>query len=249
MKQQILNLKNTFFLITIMGLWMSSANAQNDGNKRVSSYTGNWSFGVGINVVDDSGTKGKDFFNTSENWNMTSPFMVSIEYYINNQFSLVATGSMNKYLEGKNIDNTGLIIKDFEPDYLAIDLATRFYFGDLFTSYTFDPYIFLGAGYTTIGAYKSDPFIIDVPIDTDVIPDNNIYDLPTDENGNYDIPEIGRITINGGIGFNYWFAEAFGLNFNFATKVGMASGEYKTGPNMVSNQVQFSLGLIYFLSK
>ena len=240
MKQQILNLKNTFFLITIMGLWMSSANAQNEGNKRVSSYTGNWSFGAGINVVDDSGTKGKDFFNTSENWNMTSPFMVSIEYYINNQFSLVATGSMNKYVEGKNIDNTGLIIKDFEPDYLAIDLATRFYFGDLFTSYTFDPYIFLGAGYTTIGAYKSVPFE-ENSLRTD------LDHIAIDENGFYDVPEIGRVTINGGIGFNYWFAETFGLNFNFATKVGMASGEYKTGPNSVSNQTQFSLGVIYFL--
>jgi hypothetical protein len=242
MKQQILNLKKAFFLITIMGLWMSSANAQSKGNKRVNDSYGNWSFGVGINVVNDSGTKGKDFFNTSENWNMTSPFMVSIEYYIDNQFSLVATGSMNKYVEGKNIDNTGLIIKDFEPDYLAIDLATRLYFGDLFTSYTFDPYIFLGAGYTTIGAYKSVPFE-ENSLRTD------LDHIAIDENGFYDVPEIGRITINGGIGFNYWFAETFGLNFNFATKVGMASGEYKTGPNMVSNQMQFSLGVIYFFSK
>ena len=223
-----------------MGLWMSSANAQSKGNKRVNDSYGNWSFGAGVNVVDDSGTKGKDFFNTSENWNMTSPFMVSIEYYIDNQFSLVATGSMNKYVEGKNIDNTGLIIKDFEPDYLAIDLATRLYFGDLFTSYTFDPYIFLGAGYTTIGAYKSVPFE-ENSLRTD------LDHIAIDENGFYDVPEIGRVTINGGIGFNYWFAETFGLNFNFATKLGMASGEYKTGPNSVSNQTQFSLGVIYFL--
>ena len=231
-----------------MSLWITSVFAQSKGNKRVNSSTGNWSFGAGINIIDDSGTKGKDFFNTSENWNMTSPFTVSIEYYINNQFSLIAMGSMNKYVEGKNIDDTGLILKDFEADYLAVDLASRFYFGDLFTNYAFDPYLFLGFGYTTIGAYKSEPFPIDLPVDLDVPPDSNIFDLPTDENGNYDIPEIGRITINGGVGFNYWFAETFGLNFNFATKVGMASGEFKTGPNMVSNQVQFSLGVIYFLS-
>ncbi len=74
-----------------------------------------------------------------------------------------------------------------------------------------------------------------------------IYDIPIDENGFYDVPEIGRITLNGGIGFNYWFVENFGLNFNFAVKVGMASGEFKTGPNSVSNQTQFSLGLFISL--
>ena len=241
-----MNFNKTHFLLFLAVFWMFNSNAQSKGNKKVNSSFGNWSFGAGINVVDDSGTKGKDFFNTSENWNMTSPFMANVEYYIDNQFSLVASVSMNKYVEGKNIDNTGLIIKDYEADYLAIDLASRFYFGDLFSNYTFDPYVFLGFGYTTIGAYKSDPFEIDIPIDQDVPP--IIYDIPIDENGFYDVPEIGRITLNGGIGFNYWFVENFGLNFNFAVKVGMASGEFKTGPNSVSNQTQFSLGVIYFFS-
>ena len=243
-----MNVKKTIFLLVLIGLWVNSMSAQSKGNKRVNDSSGNWSFGAGINVVDDSGTKGKEFFNTKENWNVSSPFTLSVEYYIDNQWSISLGGSMNKYVEGKNIDNTSYILKDYEPDYLAVDLATRFYFGDLFTSYAFDPYVFFGVGYTTIGAYKSVPFVVDVPIDTDVIPDSNIFDLPIDENGNYDIPEIGRITLNAGVGFNYWFAETFGLNFNFATKIGMASGEFKRGPNMVSNQVQFSLSLIYFLS-
>ena len=248
-----MNLKRSFLLLLAIFLWVSPVCAQSkvdskdQGNKKVNTSYGNWSFGAGINIIDDSGTKGKDFFNTSENWNMTSPFTFHVEYYIDNQFSLVAMASMNKYVEGKNIDNTSFIIKDFEADYFAVDLATRFYFGDLFSNYTFDPYIFLGFGYTKIGAYKSDPFEVDIPIDLDVPPDN-IYDLPIDENGFYDISEIGRMTLNGGIGFNYWFAESVGLNFNFATKIGLASGEYKVGPNMVSNQVQFSLGIIYFLN-
>ena len=105
-----MNFNKTHFLLFLAVFWMFNSNAQSKGNKKVNSSFGNWSFGAGINVVDDSGTKVKDFFNTSENWNITSPFMGNVEYYIDNQFSLVASVSMNKYVEGKNIDDTGLII-------------------------------------------------------------------------------------------------------------------------------------------
>ena len=233
-------------LIVLTLFFVTFVNAQGKGNKQVNSYFGNWSFGIGINIVDDSGTKLKDFFNTSDNWNLTSPYSVNIEYFIDNQFSLSASASMNKYVEGKNIDNTGLIIKDHEPDYLAVDLASKFYFGDIFTNYTFDPYVFLGVGYTKIGAYKSEPFEGTFPEDIDVIPDQ-LDGVAIDENGNFDVPEIGRVTLNGGVGFNYWFAKTVGFNFSFSGKIGMASGEFKTGPNSVSNQTQYSFGLIYFL--
>lgn len=215
--------------------------AQSKGNKRVNSYLGNWSFGVGINVVDDSGTKFRDPLNTTENWNISSPYTISIEYFLDNQFSFVAGASMNKYVEGKNIDSTGVVIKGFEPNYLAIDFSTRFYFGDIFTNYTFDPYIFLGIGYTTIDAYKSKPF-------PNALLRDDIDHITLDDEGNFDVPAIGRITLNAGLGFNYWFAEQFGLNLNLASKVGMASGEFKTGPNSVSNQLQYSLGVIYFIN-
>ncbi len=120
MKQLILNLKKTFFLITIMGLWMSFANAQTKGNKRVNDSFGNWSIGAGINVVDDSGTEGKDFFNTKENWNVSNPYLVSVEYYFDNQWSIVASGSINKYVSGKNIDSTGVIVKGLQQIILQL---------------------------------------------------------------------------------------------------------------------------------
>jgi len=234
-------LKKIILLLILITFWASSANAQSKSNKRVNSYNGNWSFGVGVNVVDDSGTKLKDFFNTSENWNTSSPYTVNVEYYADNQFSFVATASMNKYSEGKNIDSTSVIIKEFEPDYLAIDVSSRFYFGDLFSNYSFDPYVFLGFGYTKIGAYKSQPF-------PNALLRDDIDHILIDDDGNFDVPEIGRITINAGVGFNYWFAQTtWGFNLNLASKVGMASGEFKTGPNSVSNQMQYSFGLIYFL--
>ena len=243
-----MNFKKVTFILAMLGLFMGSVFAQSTGNKRVNDHYGNWSLGAGINVVDDSGMKGKDFFNAKENWNVSNPYLVGVEYYLDNQWSIFASGSMNKYVSGKNIDSTGVIVKGFAADYFAADLAARFSFGDMFSSYNFDFYMFLGLGYNKIGGYKLDPFIVDSPIDIDVVPDE-INEFPIDRNGFYDIPEVGKMTVNGGLGFNYWFAETWGLNFNFTGKVALPSGEFKKGPNSVSNQAQFSLGLIYFIKK
>ena len=242
-----MNYKKEIIILAIFGLFVCSLNAQPKGNKRVNSSYGNWSFGAGMNVVDDSGTKGKDFFNVKENWNFSSPITVSVEYYIDNQWSLSVAGSMNNYVSGKNIDSIGFVVKGYTADYLAADLSARFYFGDLFSSYTFDTYIFLGFGYNKISRYKLDPFIVDLPIDTDILP-NEINGIPVDENGFYDMPAVGKITLNSGVGFNYWFAEKWGLNFNFSGKVAIGNGELKTGPNSASNHAQSSLGVIYFLN-
>ena len=243
-----MNLKKVIFILAMLGFFVGSLNAQSKGNKRVNDHYGNWSFGAGINVVDDSGTEGKDFFNTKEHWNISNPYLVSVEYYFDNQWSVVASGSMNKYVSGKNIDNSGVIVKGFAADYFAADLATRLYLGDLFSSYAFDFYMFLGVGYNKIGGYKLHPFVAEVPVDTDIVP-SEINALPIDEYGYYNIHEIGKMTLNGGLGFNYWFAETWGVNFNFTGKFAIPSGDYKRGQNEVSDHAQFSLGLIYFLKK
>ena len=231
------NYNKTYLMLLLAAFWMFNSYAQTKGNKRVNDVFGNWSFGAGINTVDDSGTKGKDLFNFNENWNTTFPLTVNVDYYIDNQWSISLTGSTNKYVSGKNIDSTGIVIEGYAADYLAIDLAAKLHLGDIFTSYAFDPYLFLGFGYNIIGAYRLEPFIVDVPVDIDNIPNDAIV---------YNIPEIAKITLNGGVGFNYWFAKTWGLNFNFTGKVGISSGEFKKGPNSVSDHAQLTLGLIYF---
>ena len=242
-----MNINKLFFLLILLSFWVGNINAQSKGNKRVNKSHGNWSFGAGINMVDDSGLEGKKFFNIKENWNISVPFTVNMTYYINEFWGVSLEGSLNKYVSGKNIDNTGFIIEGFAANYSAIDLSGKFHFGDLFTSYHFDTYVFLGVGYNVIGAYRTKPFVVDLPVDIDPQP-NETDDIPRDAIG-YNIPEIGKVTINSGIGFNYWFAETLGINFNFTGKVGVSSGEFKSGPNSVSNHAQFSLGLIYFFSK
>lgn len=155
--------------------------AQSKGNKRVNSSYGKWSIGAGVNVVDDSGTKGKGFFNIKENCNYSSPVTVNVEYYIDNLWSLSLAGSMNSYVSGKNIDSLGLVSKGYSADYLGADLSAKFAFGVLFTSLTFDTYIFFGFGYNKIGRYKIDPFKDDLPIVIDVLP-NEINGIPVDKN-------------------------------------------------------------------
>ena len=78
-----MNVKKIYlFLSAVCIVMVSSLNAQSKGNKRVNDHYGNWTLGAGINVVDDSGMKGKDFFNTKENWNMSNPYLVSVEYIL-----------------------------------------------------------------------------------------------------------------------------------------------------------------------
>lgn len=203
-------------------------------------YDGNWSIGIGVNALDDSGKQFSDF-NINEYWNFSMPFTFSVEYFNNGMFSFALMASYNEYVAGKNIDDTGLIIEGFEADYLAVDFSTKFYTRDFFHASRMDPYLFLGFGYTNISAYKLEPF-----------PENDMREdldhISIDEDGNYDIPDIGRLTGNGGLGFNYWFSHNLAFNLNIAWKIGIPIGDYESGPNSVSNQIQYSFGILYLFN-
>jgi len=209
--------------------------------KRINeSYDGNWSIGVGINIVDDSGKKfsGLDI---NEDWNTSLPISVKVEYFHNVFVSFELAASMNEYIAGKNIDNTGYIIEGYEASYLAFDFSTKLYSRDFFQPSKMDLYIFLGFGYTQIGAYKLKPF-------EDNILRDDLDHINIDEDGNYDIPDIGRLTGNGGLGFNYWFSRHWAFNLNIAWKFGIPNGEYKTGPNSVSHQIQYCIGTLFLFN-
>lgn len=209
--------------------------------KRINeSYDGNWSIGVGINIIDDSG-KIFSGIKIDEDWNTSNPFTFTVEYFHNVFVSFGISASLNEYIAGKNIDNLGTVIEGFEASYLAIDFFSKLYFRDFFQTTRFDPYVLLGMGYTKIGAYKLDPY-----------PENifkpGLEHIEIDEDGNYVIPDIGRITGNVGLGFNFWFSRNFAFNLNAAWKFGIPTGEYVSGPNSVSHQVQYSLGLFYLFN-
>jgi len=203
-------------------------------------YNKNWTIGAGLNIVDDSGSSSTGISDPSENWNFSRPFYLSTEFYLNNKFSFMSMLFFNQYTEGKNIDDTIYIIEGHEASYFAFDVNTKYYFRDLLKSYHFDPYIFLGVGYTNIGEYKGEP----------IDPGNLSFPdyVEVDEDGNMIVPSIGRLTLNAGLGLNYWFSDTWGLNLNLAAKLGIGNSEYDSGtPNGISNQFQYSLGALYML--
>lgn len=243
-----------------MGVWTYPINAQTSDRKTSKNnestykkdttivkkkkinelYDGNWSIGVGVNAINDSGKVLKNL-TAGENWNFSKPLTVNLEYYANNMFSYALMLSFNEYLADKNIDDTGTIIEDYGASYMAVDFAFKWYWRDFFYTSRFDPYMLIGFGYTKIGAYKLKPY------EKNYLRDD-LEHIRIDENGDYDIPEIGRITINYGIGFNIWFTRIWAINFDIVGKFGVGNSEYKRGPNSVSNQMQYSIGTHFLLN-
>lgn len=240
-----MNFKKIASLLVFICLGINFVNAQLGGTQWRTGeqfnevYDHNWSIGAGVNIVEDGNKVIGGIIDPGKYWNFSRPFYVNAEYYLNNKFSFNAMISMNQYNEGKHIDHV-YILEGHEASYFAVDLAAKYYFRDLIKTYMFDPYVFAGFGFTNIGNYKGEPV--------------NEYNLTypdkieVDADGNFVVPAIGRMTINAGIGFNFWFSQNWGLNLNLAGKWGIATGDQDKGGNKISNQKQYALGVVYFLS-
>lgn len=223
-------MKTQIITILIAVLCINFANAQSNGlanakfDSRDYNHANSWSFGLGVNVVHDNGSGAKDLFNISDNWNFGNPFVLDMAYYVNNKFSLSSSFSFNKYNADKIIDG-GKVISDFEASYFAIDFAGKYSFRELIKTNAFDPYVFLGAGYTKIGDYKTD--ISDGIISAE-----------------------GRMTANTGFGVNYWLSKNWGLNANVTGKFGLGDTvtnqiQYGFGFNYLITKNQIKRGLGY----
>lgn len=195
-------------------LFINLLSAQDWSDRSNSQHENEWSIGFGVNAVYDSGTSAEDIFNVSDNWNFGTPFYISAENYINNQFSIGATLSFNFIKEGKVLDGETILKGGNEAGYVAFDLAVKYSFRDLLKLKTFEPYVFVGLGFTHIGDYQ------------------------TEEN-NQLIKGKGRMTLNTGLGANYWFSSTWGINLNLAGKFGVGSN--------VTNQIQSNIGLLYWI--
>ena len=209
-------------LLLFLSFWAVSMNAQKVGAQVNENYEKNWSFGAGFNVVDDSGQVIGGIANPSKYWNFSSPFYLSAEYYLNNEFSFMAMMSINGYKAGKQIDNA-IVIEGEEASYFAFDVNAKYSFRDIMRTYKFDPYLMLGFGVQNISDYKT------------------LFE-EYGESTIRDIPAASAFTINFGFGFNYWFSQTWGMNMNFA-------GKWNTGTNFDTNLKQYSIGAVYFLNK
>ena len=159
-----------------------------------------WVLGLGFNIVDDTATPfGDTFLDIKDTWNAVPyPSRISIGRFFKNGLGIEAIGTYNKYKVGKIIDGS---INTAPRDYYAIDGKISYDLNKLIgeTSW-FDPYIHVGAGYSSIG-------------------------------------KLGRSTANAGFGFNTWFSDKWGANFNTMGKWGIKEGSTK--------QLQHSAGVVY----
>ncbi|MCX2719878.1 OmpA family protein [Lentiprolixibacter aurantiacus] len=164
------------------------------------STNGSWILGVGFNVVDDSATPFfEDFIKIKRSWNIVPyPSRLQLGRLFSNGLGIHAIGSYNRYKPGKLIDGE---INSELREYYAIDGMITYDLNGLFgDTGWFDPYVHVGAGYSSIGG-------------------------------------LGRSTFNGGFGFNTWFSEKWGLNFNTSGKWGLESGSTK--------QLQHAAGVVF----
>ncbi|ALU73976.1 OmpA family protein [Tenacibaculum finnmarkense] len=175
---------------------LGTANAQDSDNP--------WVVGFGVNSVDIRGSRKfgkliKDGLGTSD-WNiLPSVSRISAEKYLSDGFTVQVAGSLNKI-------ETFLKKDDSDFLYYAIDANVKYDLDPLVnlifknTTPYFNPYIYLGGGYTSIDS-------------------------------------SGEGMLNAGAGFNTWFNDNLGLNFQTGAKHGF-------GDN-VRGHYQHSIGLVF----
>jgi OOP family OmpA-OmpF porin len=180
-----------FFFLTLFVLTaVNTVSAQDDNNPFV--------VGFGVNAVDFYG--GDDFSNQikdalgNSDWNvLPSVSRISVDKYLEKGFSLQLAGSLNK-IETLTTEN------DSDFLYIALDANVKYDLNHLVGETAwFDPYVYLGGGYTSVDS-------------------------------------SGEAMLNGGVGFNTWFSENIGLNFQTGTKKGFS--------DKVKAHYQTTLGLV-----
>ncbi|WP_224483127.1 OmpA family protein [Robertkochia aurantiaca] len=141
------HLRKWGFLIGIVSIF--SAEAQSAGEYVI--------FGVGANVIDDSGSRTQELFNTEENWNVAPyPSRFSAGYQLSNGLSIEMIGRVNNYKEGKVID--GAVIAE-DRSYFGLDANLSYHLNRLFNDAGwFDPFLLTGLGYTWLDSQAQSNF-------------------------------------------------------------------------------------------
>ena len=188
-------------------LSVSNVSAQDENNP--------WVVGFGINTIDvriptEFGDYAKDYIGTGEWADNTLPSIsrISVDRYLNKGFSLQLAASVNKV-------KTYALEEDLEANgsngelYWAIDLNVKYDLNNAFgDTKWFDPYVYLGGGYADFGRLEGGSF----------------------EDGS-------EATLNAGLGFNVWFNDNLGLNFQ--------SGGKKEFADNIQDHFQHTLGLVF----
>ena len=139
----------TYYIVAMLCASVNLLQAQEELQltKKDSIVKSSWMFGIGYNIVDDSGDVFDELFSFGEQWNVLSyPSRVSIGRYFKSGIGVEAIGSYNKYKIGKFIDGETNLE---ESHYYGLDARLTYDLNKIIgQTGWFDPYLGVGAGYT-----------------------------------------------------------------------------------------------------
>ena len=169
-----------------------------------------WMFGLGYNVVDDSGDVFDKLLDVDKQWNSVAfPSRVSIGKYFESGIGLEAIGSYNKYKVGKTIDG---IVNPKESDYYAIDSRISYDLNKLVGETAwFDPYVGVGLGYSDANNKGRGTYNAVVGFRTWIT-----------ERIGLDFSSSGKWAMNKGDGVTNHIQHAVGVVYQFKTEKGLS---------------------------
>lgn len=138
-------------LVVLVCTSTSSIFAQSDQlpqlTKKDSTVVSSWIFGLGYNIIDDSGDVFDELFDIKDSWHaLPYPSRISIGKYFENGLGIEAIAAYTKYSKNKRVD--GIIISE-EKDFLSFDARLSYDLNKIIgETGWFDPYVGLGLGYT-----------------------------------------------------------------------------------------------------
>lgn len=162
-----------------------------------------WQLTIGANAVDiypvgenaPQGSYFDEFFNVTDHWNIIpSLSTLTVSKYLNNNFSVGFTGSINR-IEKWGQTDSDISVRVDDLMYYAVDGAVKYSFMDLINSSKLEPFAGLGGGYTWIEEGKYN---------------NN--------NTGSSNALVGTITANAALGLSYWFTDNIGLTYSTTYK-------------------------------
>lgn len=179
---------------------------------------------IGVNIVDDSFSSKYKPFNIEENWNFKSPIYLGYTRKISKRINIHGMMTLNTYKPGKLVD--GVYINDSRK-YVALDAMIHY---DLSK---------INENWYPLDGFK--PYLI-LGFGTTSI--KSIERIKVNE----------RITVNYGLGLNFWFSSFEDANCNCLNRESIFGnmgvsfqtiGKSSFRQKIFGNQIQHLIGLMY----
>ncbi len=105
-----------------------------------------WLFGLGINVVNDSGSLLNGIFDIKNNYNYSSPLRISIEKRFKEDYGFEVSANFNTFLKGKTINSEEL---EEDISFFSLDGMFKYYITNMYQNKDrswYEGYVMMGGG-------------------------------------------------------------------------------------------------------